>query len=197
MAGRTTGRRLPGWAQPGWRFLRTAALAAGAAWLCLAYVAQPYRIHGSSMAPTLESGERVLVNKLAAPLSLIGRGDIVVFRDPSDASVVMVKRVIAVSGDTVRFLGNDVSVLPALRDRGSIDAAVTPVANASATGAPLPPEVPGSISVTLDGEEYFLLGDNRGGSSDSRHWGALPRDAIIGEAMLRIFPWGRIGFMNP
>ena len=184
------------WVRPGWRFFRTAAVAALAAWVFLAYVAQMYRIHGSSMSPTLHSGERVLVNKLGARLSLIGRGDVVVFRDPSDSETVMVKRVVGVPGDTVRFLGDDVEVLPGPGEDRSI-ATIAPVANASGADAPGPSEGPGPVSVLLEPGRYFVIGDNRGGSSDSRHWGAISKEVIIGEAVLRIFPWRRLGLVRP
>lgn len=189
-------RRLLRFLGPGWRFLRTAALAALAAYLFLGYVAQLYRIHGSSMTPTLHSGERVLVNKLAARLSLIHRGDVVVFRDPSDAETVMVKRVIGVPGDTVRVVGDDVEVVPG---RGGTHAipTVAPVAEASDVHAPVPPTDGGALSLVLRSADYFVIGDNRSGSSDSRHWGAVSADAIIGEAVFRIFPWDRIGPVNP
>ena len=190
-------------ARGGLRFLRTAAIAAGTTWLGLAYVAQPYRIHGASMAPTLESGERVLVNKLAVRLSFVRRGDVVVFRDPAESSVVMVKRVVAVPGDTVRYVGDAVTVVPGPVGGDPLDAAVALVANASSPppsspppSSPPPRPPPGSLSVTVAEGEYFLVGDNRDGSSDSRHWGALSRNAIIGEAVLRIFPWDRIGFLS-
>lgn len=188
--------RLFRWLGPGWRFLRTAAFAALAAYLFLAHVAQMYRIHGSSMAPTLQSGERVLVNKLGTRLSLITRGDVVVFRDPTDPETVMVKRVIGIPGDTVRFLADDVEVLPGPGGDRSLTT-VAPVAEASAADAPVPPAGPGAVSVLLRAGDYFVIGDNRSGSSDSRHWGAISEDAIIGEAVLRIFPWGRIGSVNP
>lgn len=179
------------------RFARTAAIAAAAAWGLMAYGAQVYRIQGSSMAPTLRSGERVLVNKLRMRLAPIGRDDVVLFRDPSDKDTVMVKRVIGVPGDTVRFTGDQVQVLPGAGRGLSFQEVVTPVANAAGEQSPPALEGPGAGSITLEAGQYFVLGDNRGGSSDSRHWGAVSRDAIIGEAVFRMFPWGRIGFVSP
>lgn len=179
------------------RFARTAAVAAAVAWVLMAYGAQVYRIQGSSMAPTLRSGERVLVNKLRIRLGPIGRDDVVLFRDPSDEGTVMVKRVIGVPGDTVRFLGNDVQVLPGSEADLSFQDVVTPVANAAGSGGPAAAGGPGAASIALEADQYFVLGDNRNGSSDSRHWGAIPKDAIIGEAVFRMFPWRRIGFVAP
>lgn len=163
----------------------------------MAYGAQVYRIQGSSMAPTLRSGERVLVNKAGMRLASITRDDVVLFRDPSNEDTVMVKRVIGVPGDTVRFLGNEVQVLPGSGASRPLHDVVTPVANAAGGGDPLAIGGPGSVSMTLAPGEYFVLGDNRSGSSDSRHWGAVSRDAILGKAVFRVFPWRRIGFVTP
>lgn len=179
------------------RFTRTAAIAAAAAWIVMAYGAQVYRIHGSSMAPTLRSGERVLVNKVGMRLASITRDDVVLFRDPSGEDTVMVKRVIGLPGDTVRFLGNEVQVIPGSGTSRPLHDAVTPVARAAEAGDPQSSGGPGSVSMTLAAGEYFVLGDNRSGSSDSRHWGAVSRDAILGEAVFRVFPWRRIGFVSP
>ena len=187
----------PRFLRPALRFLRTAAIAAAAAWLLMAYGAQVYRIQGSSMAPTLRSGERVLVNKVGMRLASISRDDVVLFRDPSSADTVMVKRVIGVPGDTVRFLGNDVQVLAGSGTSGRLHDVVTPVANAAGSADPGAIGGPGSVSTTLAAGEYFVIGDNRSGSSDSRHWGAVSRDDILGEAVFRVFPWRRIGFVTP
>ena len=182
--------------RPVLRFLRTAAVAAAVAWVLMAYGAQVYRIQGSSMAPTLRSGERVLVNKLRMRLASVGRDDVVLFRDPSDEGTVMVKRVIGVPGDTVRFRGNDVQVLPGSGAELSFQEVVTPVANAG-SGRPAAIDGPGAATITLEPGQYFVLGDNRAESSDSRHWGAISRDAMIGEAVFRMFPWRRMGFVTP
>lgn len=178
-------------------FLRNAAIAAGVAWIVMAHGAQVYRIQGSSMAPTLRSGERVLVNKIGARLASLTRDDIVLFRDPTNQDTVMVKRVIGVPGDTVRFLGNTVQVLPGSDPSRSFLDVVTPIASAAGIADPVPIEGAGAVSIALQADEHFVLGDNRGGSSDSRHWGAVARDAIIGQAVLRVYPWSRIGWVAP
>ena len=187
----------PRFLRPALRFLRTAAITAAAAWVLMAHGAQVYRIQGSSMAPTLRSGERVLVNKVGMRLASIARDDVVLFRDPSSADTVMVKRVIGVPGDTVRFLGDEVQVLAGSGTGGRLHDVVTPVANAAGSADPGAIGGPGSVSTTLAAGEYFVIGDNRSGSSDSRHWGAVSRDDILGEAVFRVFPWRRVGFVTP
>ena len=183
--------------RPVLRFVRTAAIAAAVAWVVMAHGAQVYRIQGSSMAPTLRSGERVLVNKVGMRLASVARDEVVLFRDPSNQDTVMVKRVIGVPGDTVRFLGDEVQVLPGPEASRPLHDVMTPVANAAGAGGSLTAGGPGAVEMTLGAGEYFVLGDNRSGSSDSRHWGAVSRDAILGEAVFRVFPWRRIGFVTP
>ena len=180
------------------RAIRAAALSAAAGWLVLAYGAQTFRIQGASMAPALRSGERVLVNKIGVRLGGIGRGDVVVFHDPADSGIVMVKRIVAVPGDTVRFRGDAVSVAPAPGDHAREPAArpgTLPVETPDDDGAPSAGL--DGISITVDAGHYFALGDNRRQSTDSRHWGLVPRDAIFGRVVARVFPPGRISWVEP
>ena len=181
--GRRPGRRRMGL---GWTLLRTAVLSMGAVWLMLAYVGQVFRISGASMAPVLRSGERVLVNKIGPRFRGVERGEVVVFRNPSNPAVAMVKRIVALPGDTVRFQGDAISVVPADADGSR---AAVPCAAAL--------EGPGSVSMTVEAGHYFALGDNRSESRDSRHWGALPSEAVIGTVLARVFPPDRMAFLIP
>ena len=181
------------------RAIRAAALSAAAGWLVLAYGAQTFRIQGASMAPALRSGERVLVNKIGVRLGGIGRGDVVVFHDPADSGIVMVKRIVAVPGDTVRFRGDAVSVAPAPGEDARESPAARPgprSVEARDIGGALSAGLDG-ISITVDAGHYFALGDNRRQSTDSRHWGLVPRDAIFGRVVARVFPPGRISWVEP
>lgn len=190
----------------GWRLLRTAALSFAAAWAILAYGAQLYRVEGASMIPALRSGERVLVNKIGPRLLGIGRGDVVVFRDPRNPETTMVKRIVGLPGDTIRFRGDEVAVLPSAGERseGASPLAGAPAAdgcggppraNLSSRSELVPPESPAAVSVAVGNRQYFALGDNRAHSSDSRHWGLLPQEAIIGRAALVVSPVRRMGLL--
>lgn len=158
------------------------AIAALAAFLIRSYVVQTFYIPSASMSPTLLVQDRVLVNKLAYRFGDPGRGDVVVFERPpedQDATVKdLIKRVVAVEGDTVEardgalFVNNEQVDEPYLR-------AGTETLN-------LPP-------TTIAQDELFVMGDNRGNSADSRVFGPISEDLLVGEADFRIWPFGRAG----
>ncbi len=147
------------------------------------YVAQPFIVSGESMADTFQPKEYLVVDQLTYRSHEPARGDVVIFKYPLDPSVYFVKRVIGLPGETVH-----------------IDHAVVTVQGASSTVAvrleePYVSSVPAetaSTTITLESDEYFVLGDNRKESSDSRVWGPLQRKFIVGRAFARIFPLTRV-----
>ena len=161
-------RRLPRRWRRLLRLLRSAAVGAGVGWVVFSYVAQVFRIEGESMSPSLRPGERVVVDKLGFRLGTIERGDVLVFRLPGDEQATMVKRVVGLPGETVQFEGNEITVMPS---------------------APMGPE---ARSVFVEDGHFFVAGDNRPRSSDSRRFGLLAEDAVIGRAVFRVAPPGRI-----
>lgn len=186
------------------RFAATGAAAAVLAWVVMAYLVQTFRIVGGSMEPALRAGERVLVLKVGRPAE---RGEVVVFRDPLRGRNRLVKRVVGVAGDRVRRRDGEV-----LRIAAGLDGAVggegfgaegtAAAAERPSPSAGAPAASPGSTeltSVDRDGSEviaeshYFVLGDNRAKSRDSRHWGPLPAEDLVGRAVLRVWPLARFG----
>ena len=163
--------------RPALRLLQTAVLSGAIAWTLLAFVGQVFRIQGASMTPALRSDERVLVDKLSVRFASPERGEVVVFRDPAASGAVLVKRILALPGETVRFLGDEVAVVPVGREDDPC----------SRLGGP------GAVEVTLGPDEYFAIGDNRARSSDSRQWGALRADSILGRVRWRVYPPTRVG----
>jgi signal peptidase I len=156
-------------------------VAVGAAFGVRAFIVQTYFIPSASMEPTLLVGDRILVNKLSYHLHGVGRGDIVVFAKPpkevDPAIKDLVKRVIGLPGDVIWSSHGRVYV----------------------NGRPLsePWLVPGTVTTgltrqTVPAHEYFVMGDNRSDSEDSRFFGPIPGSLIVGRVVFRIWPLSRL-----
>lgn len=146
-----------------------------------AFVFEAYFIPSGSMEPTLKPGNRVLVDKLSYDLHSVHRGDIVVFSRPpteTNASIKdLIKRVIGLPGDTIQSGPNGEIFI----DGKLIN---QPWLTSSAKADPGPP-VP---KLTLPRNEYYVMGDNRGDSEDSRYIGPISGNLIVGRAVLRVWP---------
>ena len=163
------------------------------------FVAQPFEVRMSSMTPTIVEREYVLIDKISPRFADYQRGDIVVFQPPAEyqteGDIPFIKRVIGLPGDTVQLINGAVWVTA---PGGSTTELEEPYV-ARAGGVPVPTTCPpadctGEWEVP-DGE-FFVMGDNRGASQDSRVFGAILRDSIIGRAWVRYFPIDRIGFVG-
>jgi signal peptidase I len=172
-----------------------------------AFLVKPYRIPSESMVPTLEIGQRVLVNRIGMRFSDPDVGDVVVFHPPTGAEdgnrcgqtpregqpcprpteekadVNFIKRIVAGPGDRLSI------------DDGNV------VRNGRAVNEPYVRECPSGAAcdfpreITVPPDHYFMMGDNRGSSDDSRFWGPVPRDWIIGPAFATYWPPRRIGLL--
>jgi signal peptidase I len=131
------------------------------------------------MEPNFHDGDYLIIDEISYRLRDPQRGEIVVFKYPQNPSQRYIKRIIGLPGETVEIKEGKVIIF---NKEGS------QVLDESAY---LSPEIftPGEIRMTLAEDEYFVLGDNRDASSDSRRWGALPRDKIIGRVFLRAWPF--------
>jgi signal peptidase I len=191
----------------------TVAVAIGLALLIQAFLVKPYKIPSGSMIPTLQIGQRILVNKLdTSP----GLGDIVVFHPPvgavtasisgdgicgnrnqggeqvqacdqdygGESSQTFVKRVVGLPGDHLKILNGKV-FRNGVRERGSYIQPCT-------TG---PGHCDFPFEITVPRGDYYMMGDNRGISDDSRYWGPVPQSYIVGEAFATYWPLDRIGFL--
>ncbi len=143
------------------------------------FVAQPFIVSGESMSTTLEPQEYLIVDQLTYRRTEPVRGDVVIFKYPLDPSVYFVKRVIGLPGETVRIDHNVVTVQSSsMSEPLRLDEPY--VSSVSPETRPL--------EITLERDEYFVLGDNRKESSDSRVWGPLQQKFIVGRAFARVFP---------
>ncbi|MDO8517758.1 MAG: signal peptidase I [bacterium] len=146
------------------------------------FVAQPFIVSGASMVPTFQNGQYLIIDELTYHVSQPQRGDVVVFRYPKDPSQFFIKRVIGLPGETVIMKDSSVAIektdLPAGRQAASVVLDEPYVVNRGN----------GTKTLTLGVDEYFVLGDNRPESSDSRVWGTLPRANIVGRVLVRLLP---------
>lgn len=165
--------------------LRDLFIAAMIAVLLTVFVVQPVKVEGSSMLPRLHDGERIFVNKMIYyQLPALERGDIVVFWYPKNPSVSYVKRLIALPGETVEMRGGQVFINDQLLNEPYLD----PAHNYSKNTNYPRTEIPAHY--------YFVLGDNRDNSSDSREWEFVPEKYIYGTALFRFYPFDKIGVIR-
>jgi len=191
-------------------FVLIVVIALALAFALQAFVVKPYRIPSGSMEPTLAIGQRVLVDRIGNDFFAPSVGDIVVFHPPADAASQVcgdtheqpgqacdhptaqestenyIKRVVAGPGDTIKIVDGHVYLNGKRQsERFASFAGCTPT-NVDCN-YPKP--------ITIPRGYYFMMGDNRDGSDDSRFWGPVPRSWIIGEAFFTYWPPDRIGFL--
>lgn len=136
---------------------------------------QNFHIQGHSMEPTLHDQEYMIVNKAAYFFRQPARGDIIVFRNPRNPHEDYVKRIIAIPGDVISISRSSIAV-------NGISLHETYVSRQNQQNAYSP------LLLAVTPDHYFVLGDNRSNSSDSRQWGLVPRENIIGKAVLIYWP---------
>lgn len=181
------------------RALEYVAVVAAAVLVALAvqaWVVKPYRIPSGSMLDTLRPGDRVLVNRVVYHLREPQRGDVIVFRYPQDPDVVFIKRVVGVPGDLLEardgrlYVNGSKAAEPYVhRTGGRLDPTI---AQAAVAGSTL--HDPWSLArpYRVPPGTYFVMGDNRTDSDDSRDWGTVPRAAIVGEGLATYWPVSRL-----
>lgn len=148
------------------------------------FLYQPVRVEGTSMMPSLKDQERIFINKFVYRFGFgdIERGDMVVFWYPNDPTKSYIKRVIALPGDKVEVRSGAVFVNGKVIDEPYV-----------------PDEYRDSMSVaalTVPPDHYYVLGDHRSSSNDSRNWGPVPRQAIYGKAVFSYWPIDKAGVLR-
>lgn len=147
------------------------------------WIAQPFIVSGASMDPTFKSGQYLIVDQLTYHFEEPKRGDVIIFRYPRDPRTFFIKRIIGLPGETVKVENGKISILNKEHPEGlPIDDSHVAQNHKTAD----------NFSITLRDTEYFVMGDNRAESSDSRVWGPLERKYIVGRPFLRLYPFTRL-----
>jgi signal peptidase I len=148
------------------------------------FVAKPFIVSGASMVPTFETGQYLIVDELTYHFEKPQRGDVIVFKYPLDPTQYFIKRIIGLPGETVSIRGGAVIIT---ETSGTTLNLTEPYVKNIGNGA--------DMSVTLPADKYFVMGDNRPESSDSRYWGLLPSQNIVGRAYVRLLPLNELGVL--
>lgn len=146
------------------------------------FIAQPFVVSGDSMVQTFENGDYLIVDELSYHFKEPQRGEVVVFKHPNNQSRFLIKRVIAMPNEKVSINGSDVEITKA---DGTVIALKEDYVNGNFSSY---------LEKELGDEEYFVMGDNRKASSDSRSWGTLSEKLIVGRTFLRLFPVSELSF---
>ncbi len=150
------------------------------------FLFQPFIVKGDSMVPNFQSGNYLIVDEISYRFSNPQRGDVIVLKYPLDTTQRFIKRIIGLPGETVQVQNGKITILKDGKDITLNEKNYLP--NLLSTD--------GNVNVTLGANQYFVLGDNRQFSYDSRRWGILPREDIVGKAVLRILPVARLGYIS-
>lgn len=151
------------------------------------FLIKPFYVKGASMEPNFYDHEYLIIDEISYRFSEPQRGDIVVFRYPHDPRQYFIKRIIGLPNETVKIRGGTIFIANASNPDG------TPLEEAY---LPDGLSTSGSIEVTLGSDQYYVLGDNRTSSLDSRAFGPLPRSEIVGRVLWRGWPVERIGLIG-
>jgi signal peptidase I len=147
------------------------------------FLAQPFIVSGESMSPTFETGQYLIVDQLSYRTGEPQRGDVIVFRYPQDKTKFFIKRVIGLPNEKIRIEGTNVIITMTDGTEITMDEPYVILNRENNT------------SETLKDDEYFVMGDNRLASLDSRVWGPLKREYITGRAWVRLLPLDKMDFL--
>lgn len=144
------------------------------------FLIQPFYVKGASMEPTFDNREYLIIDEISYRFRETQRGEVIVFRYPNDPRQYFIKRVIGLPGETVTVKNNQITISSASDPEGFIldESAYLPAEKRTS----------GDKVLTLEDDEYFVMGDNRGASLDSRTFGPLPERHIVGRVWIRGWP---------
>lgn len=148
------------------------------------FIAQPFVVSGSSMYPTFENGDYLIVDEISYRINGPERYDVAVFKFPNDPDKYFIKRIIGLPNETVEIKGSAVTIFNEEHKDG-LKIEQPYVKNTSDN----------TLTMELKEDEYFVMGDNRSASSDSRYWGPVKKELFSGRALVRLLPLTEIGIL--
>jgi len=151
------------------------------------FLVQPFFVQGASMEPNYDTGQYLIIDEASYYFRAPERGEVIVFRYPLDTKEFFIKRIIGLPGETLKIQGNQIIIINKDNPSGF-------VLDESKYLENIPPL--GDEQIILKDNEYFVMGDNRAASFDSRRWGPVPKNDIIGRAWIRAWPFGKFGLMT-
>ena len=143
------------------------------------FLFQPFFVRGQSMEPTFENGDYLIIDEISYRLRDPQRGEVIVFQYPNDPSQRYIKRIIGLPEETIEIKEGKIIIYDQFGGQILNESEYLPVSVST----------PGDLKITLTEDEYFVLGDNRSASSDSRRWGPLSENYIIGQVFMRAWPF--------
>jgi len=151
------------------------------------FVAAPYIVSGSSMEPNFQDWNYLIVDKASYVFENPARGDVIVLDLPQETSRALIKRIVGLPGDTIEIMGSAPTVTIINTEHPQGFTLQEPYISKENFGGAT------DMKFTLGPDQYFVLGDNRKVSADSRLWGILPRSDIVGRVFLRLYPLAELG----
>ncbi len=170
-----------------WDIIKVAAIALVLAGLVRYFLVQPFFVEGASMEPNFEDGQYLLIDEISYYFKPVERGEVIVFHYPLDTSKYYIKRVVGLPNETVEIKNGGVVIY----NDGNPDGFITQENYLPREGI-----TAGNVKKKLGRDEYFVLGDNRLASSDSRQWGILPKNDIVGRVWVRAWPVATAAVFN-
>ncbi len=170
-----------------WDLVKIFVIAGLIIWPFRTFVAEPFVVSGSSMLPNFTNHDYLIIDRFSYRTGPPARGDVIVFKFPNDTSQYFIKRVIGLPGETITCQQGKVEVLTVANQTLRLKEAYLP--NSTAT-------LNCKAKQLLGSDEYFVLGDNRSASSDSRFWGILPKNDIVGKVWARVYPFSKSQFVH-
>ncbi len=148
------------------------------------YIAQPFIVSGESMVPTFQDGQYLIVDEISYRMGHVNRGDVVIFKYPLDTSRYFIKRIIGLPGEQIEISGKSVKITNKEKPLGFTLS--EPYINEDFIT---------NEKYNTGPDEYFVMGDNRNRSADSRSWGVVNKKFLIGRAYLRLLPFNSIDYL--